>query len=193
MVNCIKGFNADMTCRGFKFAPGKEYRHEGPVRVCLSGFHAVPDDLHPLTVLNFYPPAGSRYYRVECHGEIDRSDNKIASEIMRVCTNEISLRDLTLEAVKWVMDRSHPEGEIASGYHGAATASGYQGCAVSTGQHGMVRGDIDGIDLFARDIEWDGDKYVRKSIACGTTGENGIEAGVWYRCVAGRLVEADHG
>lgn len=51
-------------------------------------------------------------------------------------------------------------------------------------------GLVDGIDLFTREFAWDGDRYVRLSIACGTTGEGGINAGTWYVCRAGQLVEA---
>ena len=52
-------------------------------------------------------------------------------------------------------------------------------------------GEVDGIDLFAREIAWDVDanEHVRLSKAMGTTGEDGIKAGVWYRCVGGKLVE----
>ena len=79
----------------------------------------------------------------------------------------------------------------ASGYQGAATASGKLGCSVATGEDGRVRGEVDGIDLFAREIAWNGREYVRKSIACGTTGEDGIKAGTWYRCIGGKLVEVE--
>jgi hypothetical protein len=61
---------------------------------------------------------------------------------------------------------------------------------MATGPYGLVRGEIDGVDLFARELVWGGEKYVRKSIACGTTGVGGIKAGVWYRCEGGKLVEA---
>ena len=62
---------------------------------------------------------------------------------------------------------------------------------MATGPGGKVMGAEDGIDLFAREIVWRGDKYERLSIACGTTGQDGIKAGVWYRCAGGKLVSAN--
>ena len=79
---------------------------------------------------------------------------------------------------------------MASGDHGAATASGYQGAAISTAPGGRVRGEVDGIDLFAREFEWRDGKWIRLSIACGTTGIDGIETGVWYIAKANKLVRA---
>ena len=34
-----KVFNPDWTCRGFQYEVGKEYRHEGEIGLCKSGFH----------------------------------------------------------------------------------------------------------------------------------------------------------
>ena len=270
-IRAIKGFNANMQCRGFQFAVGETYTHDGDVALCKSGFHAIPEDQHPLAVFGYYPPAGSRFAIVEVSGKTVADGDKIAAETMTV-QREISLGDLAQEAVDWVMTRAKPEGNVAkgrnglatasgyqgaatasgdrgaataSGYQGAATASGYRGaatasgdqgaatasgyqgaatasgdqgaatasgyqgaatasgtqgaatasgylaCAMATGPNGRVMGLADGVDLFAREIVWDGDakKYVRKSIACGTTGADGIKAGVWYRCEDGNLVE----
>lgn len=32
-VKGYKGFNEDMTCRGFQYEIGKEYVHKGPIKV----------------------------------------------------------------------------------------------------------------------------------------------------------------
>ena len=188
-IRAIKGFDANLQCRGFQFEVGKTYHADGEIILCGNGFHAIPEDQHPLSVFGYYPPARSRFCVVEVAGKTMREGDKIAAETLTV-TQEIGLSDLVAEAVKWVMDRSRQEGLTASGDQGAATASGESSCAMATGPYGLVRGEIDGVDLFARELVWDGEKYTRKSIACGTTGVGGIKAGVWYRCKGGKLVEA---
>jgi hypothetical protein len=62
VIQSIKGFNSDMTCRGFAFEPGATYTHAGEAVACKSGFHAVSG--YPLEVLRYYPPAGSRFFHV---------------------------------------------------------------------------------------------------------------------------------
>ena len=191
-MKAIKGFNAKFQCRDFQFEVGTTYTHEGQVEACKSGFHAIPEDQHPLSVFTYYPPAESRYAIVEVAGQHVTDGDKVAAEILTV-HREIDVGDLAQEAVDWVLARSNPEGKAASGIQGAATASGDQGCAMVTGVDGRVMGKIGDIDLFAREVVWDGDarKFRRKSIACGTTGVGGIKAGVWYCCKGGKLLELD--
>ena len=78
-VLAIKGFDDNLACRGFAYALGQTYTHEGEVVACRSGFHAIEG--HPLEVFSYYPPALSRYAVVECSGAIcrDSDDSKIAS------------------------------------------------------------------------------------------------------------------
>ena len=201
-ITAYKGFDANLQCRGFQFEVGSTYTHEGKVKACESGFHAV--DGHPLSVFNYYAPAGSRFCVVEIDGVQSRDGDKIAAEILTV-TREIGLHDLAKEAVRWVMDRATLEGPVAvknnglataSGYQGAATASGDQGAATASGDQGaatasgyrgMVKG-VAGNALFSVEREaWDGPIV---SVACGIVGVDGIEADVWYRAVAGKLVSA---
>ncbi|MBP6737294.1 MAG: hypothetical protein KA139_07635 [Rhodobacteraceae bacterium] len=137
VIHGIKGFDKDMKCRGIQFEIGQTYTHEGDVVACGSGYHAVPNDLHPLTVFEFYAPAGNRFCRVEVSGKTDREENKIAAEILEV-GEEIGLRDLTQDAVKWVMDRATPEGPVAVNDNGLATASGTQGAATASGTQGAA-------------------------------------------------------
>ena len=136
-MKAIKGFDANLQCRGFQFQIGETYRHEGEVEACSGGFHAIPEDAHPLSVFNFYAPSGSRFCVVEVDGVMDREGNKVASEILTV-GKEIGLRELTLEAVEWVTSRAKHEGPTASGTQGAATASGTQGAATASGDRGVA-------------------------------------------------------
>ena len=137
MTRAIKGFDANLQCRGFQFEVGQTYTHVGKVKACRGGFHAIPEDQHPLSVFEYYPPATSRFCIVDLDGATSTEGNKIAAEILTV-GKEIGLGDLATEAVAWVMDRAKPEGTTASGDHGAATASGYRGAATASGYLGAA-------------------------------------------------------
>ena len=174
VVESIKGFDADLSCRGFKFEIGKTYETNGKIVACKNGFHAISG--HPLEVFNYYPPAGGRYAIVKQSGALARhdKDSKVASAKIAI-EAEIALPALIERAVKWVFDRakrvngpaatgdnekatasgtqgaataSGTQGAAtASGYQGAATASGYQGAATASGYYGKARG-INGCAIF---------------------------------------------
>ena len=202
MPRAIKGFDAKLQCRDFQFEIGQTYRHDGEVKACKSGFHAIHEDAHPLSVFEYYAPAGSRFCVVEYDGATERDGEKVASEILTL-QREIGINDLVQEAVAWVTARAKPEGETATGYRGAASATGDQGAASATGYHGAASatGDrgaamsagyaarvmgADGNAIFA--VERD-DEYNIVSVACGIAGRDGITPGAWYCCQGGKLVE----
>ena len=62
MIKAYKGFKKDMTCLDFQFEEGKEYVHDGEVKVCEGGFHACE---RPLDCFNYYYPSKSVYHEVE--------------------------------------------------------------------------------------------------------------------------------
>ena len=210
-IRAIKGFDQNLQCRGFQFKVGETFKHEGAVRACEGGFHAITG--HPLAVFDYYAPSGSRFCIVEMSGATHSDDNeKTASEILRV-GSEIGLSDLVREAVQWVQDRATPEGAAsatddqgaasATGDQGAASATGYRGAASATGDRGEASATGDqgaasatgyegrvmgakGNALFA--VERDPFTYEILSVASGVVGRDGLEPDVWYRCVAGKLV-----
>lgn len=55
-MKAYKGFEKDMTCRGYKFEEGKEYEQDGNIKCCNNGFHAYE---YPLDVFKHYAPSPS--------------------------------------------------------------------------------------------------------------------------------------
>ncbi|EDS04826.1 DUF7666 domain-containing protein, partial [Alistipes putredinis] len=49
-IDGFKGFNADMTCLGFKFEEGKTYEEDVELKVCNRGFHFCES---PFSVLSY--------------------------------------------------------------------------------------------------------------------------------------------
>ncbi|MBR7789852.1 DUF7666 domain-containing protein [Burkholderia pseudomallei] len=186
-----KGFDADMKCRGFQYATGEEYTHEGDVGACAAGFHACE---YPLDVLRYYSPNTSRFFVVEQSGKLSRhdEDSKVASSKIKIGV-ELSLLGLIKAAAEYTFSRAKPidpnspaystadngaatasgcsgaatasgdsSAATASGNSGAATASGRHSVAMASGFYGRARG-VDGAALFLvyRDEDNDGDDYGR--------------------------------
>ena len=146
-ITSIKGFDANLQCRGFKFEVGKTYTVKGNIKACKNGFHACPVEHHPLSVFEYYAPAGNRFFEVTQSGETDAEDTKLASASITIGI-ELSLGDLATRAVTWVFDRANwtdgpvatedNEGATASGIRGAATASSTRGAATASGDQGAA-------------------------------------------------------
>ena len=139
-VTSYKGFDAKWKCRGFQYAVGETYRHEGEVAACNAGFHACE---HPLNVFSYYPPAGSRFAIVEQSGDLSRhsDDTKIASRSITIKA-EIDLPGLIRAAIEYTFKRANPvdpdSPASATGDWGAASATGRYGAASATGRYGVA-------------------------------------------------------
>ncbi|CAJ3154532.1 Uncharacterised protein [Burkholderia pseudomallei] len=135
-----KGFDADMKCRGFQYATGEEYTHEGDVGACAAGFHACE---YPLDVLRYYSPNTSRFFVVEQSGKLSRhdEDSKVASSKIKIGV-ELSLLGLIKAAAEYTFSRAKPIDPNSPAYstadNGAATASGCSGAATASGDSGAA-------------------------------------------------------
>ena len=137
-MKAYKGFNKDMTCRGFQYEEGKEYECEGKVKVCENGFHACE---HPLDCFEYYNPAESVYHEVELDGDISEStdDTKVAASKIKVGArlNVLGLVKAQFEYVKSKTTHENTDSKVANvGNYGAANAgdcgaanAGYRGAA----------------------------------------------------------------
>ena len=135
-MKAYKGFSADMTCRGFKYEEGKEYK-TGTAKVCESGFHACE---HPLDCLGYYAPGdGSVYHEVELGGKIDKGSNgdmKVAATKIKIGAR-LSIAGLVKAAIDYTWSRVRPEAKADEG-NGAASATGDRGAASATGDRGAA-------------------------------------------------------
>jgi len=202
VVAAYKAFNSDWTCRGFQYAVGNEYKHDGNVKPCESGFHACE---YPLDVFRYYAPATSRFAVVEQSGKISRhkEDTKVASSEIRISA-EIGLPGMIKAAIEYTFSRAHPidpespasatgiQGAAsATGDQGAASATGIRGAASATGLHAVAMssgfeakasGSVgNAIFLVRRDADADGDKYGRITHARAfIVGQDGIKPDTYY-------------
>ena len=103
-VIAYKGFNKDLTCRGFQYEVGKEYTEE-EVSICNRGFHACEN---PFDVLNFYGDVlNNRFCKVEQSGQIEKGDNKQVSSKIKVVA-EIGFVGLFKAGIEWIKEITNP-------------------------------------------------------------------------------------
>ena len=131
-IKTYKGFNKDMTCRGFQYEEGKQYEEES-VEVCDHGFHACE---YPLDCLYYYSPNESVYHEVEQSGEIQKhnDDTKVASTKIKIGA-EISIAGLVKAAIEYTVKRVNKDAE-SDEKHGASSATGDYGASSATGDCG---------------------------------------------------------
>ena len=131
-----KGFNKDLTCRGFQYEEGKTYE-EAAADLCRAGFHACED---PIDCFSYYQPGNSQFREVVLEGISDQREND-----SKVCAKKItigarlSFSKMVQAAFDFRWSKTTIEsGASATGYQGAASATGYQGAASATGDYGAA-------------------------------------------------------
>ena len=131
-MKTYKGFNKNMTCRGFQYEEGKEYKTEKAV-ACETGFHACE---YPLDCFNYYSPNDSVFHEVEQDGDISKhnDDTKVASTKIKIGA-EINIAGLVKAAIEYTLKRVNPEAKSNEDY-GASSATGDYGASSATGDYG---------------------------------------------------------
>ena len=151
-MKAYKGFNADMTCRGFQYREGETYETD-KAELCNSGFHACE---RPLDVLEYYDPAHSVFHEVELEDVSDERecDSKVCGKKITIGA-KLSIGDLVKAQLEYTKQRctmeytdpknakSGDKGVATSGYKGVA-ASGDKGVAAS-GDKGVATSGYKGV------------------------------------------------
>ena len=131
-MRAFKGFNKDLTCRGYQYEEGKEF-HTERAECCDTGFHACE---YPLDCFGYYDPAHSVFHEVELSGEMDKSRDNT-----KVCATDIkigarlSIAGLVKMAIDFTMSKVNKEAG-SDERHGFASATGNYGASSATGNYG---------------------------------------------------------
>ena len=135
-MKAYKGFNADMTCRGFQYKEGETY-HEDIVDLCHKGFHACE---RPLDVLAYYSPNSSVYHEVELDdvSEQREEDSKVCAKFIKIGA-KVDIATLVEATVDYTVSKCDPvKSQHAKKDRGAASATGWRGAASATGDNGAA-------------------------------------------------------
>ena len=142
-MKTYKGFNKDMTCKGFQYKEGETYETK-EAKCCETGFHGCE---YPLDCFNYYYPAKSEFHEVEQTGRIDKhgEDTKISSTKIKIGA-KLSITGLVKAAIDFTMARTRTEAKSdedsgaasSTEDHGAASSTGIRGSASSTGYCGAA-------------------------------------------------------
>ena len=217
-MKAFKGFNKDLTCRGFQYEEGKDF-HTERAECCEEGFHACE---YPLDCFGYYNPAQSVFHEVELSGDMDRrsDDTKVCATDIKIGAR-ISIAGLVKAAIEFTMSKVNKEKESyedhgfasatgncgassATGYRGASSVSEPTGVAVAWGHEAKAKGCV-GAHLILSDWRYIGEKWfdgdyktpydtesweLAGAKMVQVDGEK-IKADTYYRCVDGEVVEAE--
>ena len=194
MIKAYKGFNKDMTCRGFQFAEGETY-HEDVAKLCDRGFHACEA---PLDTFNHYGSASSVYHEVELDEVSDErqsDDTKVVGKTIKIGAR-LDIAGLCRAQFDYVKEHTtmeHTDPKLATaGNYGAATSRGEvtvgaNGVATVRGNGVKARGGMGAVLVIA--VENDTDYDIKEWKAVVVDGET-VKADTWYTLENGELVEA---
>ena len=134
VIKAYKGFNKDMTCRGFQFREGETYElPEGvAAKLCESGFHACEN---PLDCWSYYDILKSEYHEVELDevsGERG-DDTKVCARKIRIGA-KLDLKGIVRASVDFVMN------SVKGGMNGATTDNGNDGAQIGSSGFGAQIG-----------------------------------------------------
>ena len=188
-IAAYKGFDRDLKCRGFQYKEGETYEHDGPVRACHSGFHAVR---LPLEMFTFCPPTdGNRHHKVTLDGDADEEteNSKIAAGKITIGA-QLNIFDIVKAHIEIIAKKK----DTTSGNSAHSATSGYgatratvegRGAVAAVLGEGAARGAVGcWIVLTERDQDLD----IVEVRAVQIDGET-VKADTFYELAGGILVE----
>ena len=205
-MKAYKGFNPDMTCRGFQYEEGETYT-EDKAELCNCGFHACED---PIECFSYYDPSESVFHEVELDDVSSEreSDTKVAAKKITIGA-KVDIASMVKAGIDFRLSKTteekggHATGRSgaasATGDRGAASATGYGGAASATGKAGIAlaagheckaMGALGcWIVLTERVWDYEGSYYRIKEVRALEVDGVNIKPDVWYMLKDGEVIE----
>lgn len=201
-MKAYKGFNHDMTCRGFQYEEGKTYE-EDAAELCEKGFHACEA---PLDVLTYYPPVDdsgnmSKYHVVELDEVSEKRDDDDTKRCAKKITigAELNLFGLAKAHVEWVKeqidhdkdksDNGDRSAATNTGYRSAATARGKDSVAIAWGIESKAKAALGSYIVLAEWVEDENGDYTLKCAKMHKVDGKTIKPDTFYMLKDGKFVE----
>ena len=220
IIKGYKGFNPDLTCRGFQYEVGKEYDTDKAVS-CETGFHFCEN---PFDIFNYYAPSNeegmSRFCEVEGSGDFDKSENdKVACTHIKV-NAEIGLQGLITAGIKFIIDKvnwrnskeyntgycsaatntgnwsaatntGNWSAATNTGYCSAASVEGKDSIAIVTGKDSKAKGKLGCWIVLTEREDWNGETYPIKEVKAFKVDGEVVKPDTYYKLVGGKAVEIE--
>ena len=184
----FKGFDKNLKCRDFQYEVGKEYIHDGNIKVCTSGFHACEN---PMDVFEYYPPNKARYCEVTGDGKESSDEDGIKTSFEKIKINaEIGLGGIIKAGIKFCFDRvKWTKKNTATGNCSGASA-GKGSVAMAVGLQTRAKGEV-GSWLVLTECRKTKDGEINiKNVKVAKVDGIKIKADTWYTLERGKFIEA---
>ena len=193
----FKGFDKNLKCRDFQYEVGKEYIHDGNIKVCKSGFHACEN---PMDVFEYYPPNKARYCEVTGDGKESSDEDGKKTSFEKIKINaEIGLGGIIKAGIKFCFDRvkwtkentatGNCSGASATGNCSGASA-GKGSVAMAVGLQTRAKGEVGSwLVLIECRKTKDGEINIKNVKVAKVDGIK-IKADTWYTLERGKFIEA---
>ena len=220
-IKSYKGFDKNLSCRGFQYEVGKTYEMpEEDVEVCEMGFHACES---PLEVLDYYffddNCEIARFCEVEQSGKIDKREDgstKVASSRIEIKA-ELKFADLIRLGIEWIKDsvtkvggnkenlndnsRSAQIGSSgdsaqigSSGDCAQINSSGEDSVICCAGHRGKVKAKKGSwVTLSEWKYDNDKDRYIPLKVVTFQIDGEEYKEGRWYTLRGGKVIDVTEG
>ena len=150
-IDGFKGFNADMTCLGFKFEEGKTYEEDVELKVCNRGFHFCES---PFSVLSYRDMLDDECKFIPVHhvtalGRCHSDSDKTATTKIHIGA-KLDFKGFIKAGIDFIYEKCIKEGptdNVNSGDDAQIGSSGYLAKIGSSGDDAQIGSSGDGAQI----------------------------------------------